>query len=53
MKLASARLRNPMICSSVDLLFLVFTILLVGGLMLLQVRTAGAEEVTSPGALMP
>jgi hypothetical protein len=42
---ASACLRNPMICSSVNLLFLMSAILLVGGLLLLHVGTAGGEQV--------
>jgi hypothetical protein len=38
-------LRNPMICSSEYLLFLISAILLVGGLLLLHRGTAGGEQV--------
>jgi len=37
-----------MICSSVNLLFLSSAIFLVGGLLLLQVGTAGGGQVSSP-----
>lgn len=44
---ASACLRNPMICSSVNLLFLMSAILQVGGLLLLQAGTAGGGQVNT------
>lgn len=44
---ASVCFGNPMICSSVNLLFLMSAILLMGGLLLLQICTAAGEQVTS------
>jgi hypothetical protein len=43
---ASACLRNPMICSSVNLLFFMSVILLVDGLHEFYVGTAGGGQVT-------
>ncbi len=40
-----------MICSSVNLLFLMSAILLVGGLLLLQIGTARGEQVTGASVL--